>query len=92
MTLMDLVLSMAEDYHHELVWTDFLLDEWEHVIARSASSSASPGWKSKHRQGFMTPTLEATHRIIEVKDDGVVLQFAAYEATGSPFLGPLDLS
>lgn len=34
MTFMDLVLSMAEDYHHELVWSDFLLDEWEHVIVR----------------------------------------------------------
>lgn len=32
MTLMDLLLSMAEDYHHDIVWSDFLLDEWERVI------------------------------------------------------------
>lgn len=27
MTLMDLMLSMAEDFHHELLWSDFLLEE-----------------------------------------------------------------
>jgi len=32
MTLMDLLLSMAEDYHHDIVWSDFLLEEWERVI------------------------------------------------------------
>lgn len=32
MALMDLLLSMAEDFHHEIVWSDFLLDEWERVI------------------------------------------------------------
>lgn len=34
MTLMDLMLSMAEDFHHELLWSDFLLEEWERVIVR----------------------------------------------------------
>jgi predicted nucleic acid-binding protein len=34
MTLMDLMLSMAEDFHHDLLWSDFLLDEWERVIVR----------------------------------------------------------
>lgn len=34
MTLMDLMLSMAEDFHHDILWTDFLLDEWERVIVR----------------------------------------------------------
>lgn len=34
MTLMDLMLSMAEDFHHDILWTDFLLDEWESVIVR----------------------------------------------------------
>lgn len=32
MTLMDLLLSMAENYHHDIIWSDFLLDEWERVI------------------------------------------------------------
>src|SRR5688572_15605337 len=27
MTLMDLLLAMAEDFHHDLLWSDFLLDE-----------------------------------------------------------------
>jgi hypothetical protein len=34
MTLMDLLLAMAEDFHHDLLWSDFLLDEWERVIVR----------------------------------------------------------
>lgn len=34
MTLMDLFLAMAEDFHHDILWTDFLLDEWERVIVR----------------------------------------------------------
>jgi predicted nucleic acid-binding protein len=34
MTLMDLMLSMAEDFHHDVVWSDFLFDEWERVIVR----------------------------------------------------------
>ncbi len=34
MTLMDLMLSMAEDFHHDILWTDFLLEEWERVIVR----------------------------------------------------------
>lgn len=28
MTLMDLMLSMAEDFHHDVVWSDFLFDEF----------------------------------------------------------------
>jgi hypothetical protein len=34
MTLMYLMLSMAEDFHHDILWTDFLLDEYERVIVR----------------------------------------------------------
>lgn len=34
MTLMDLMLSMAEDFHHDVIWTDHLLAEWERVIVR----------------------------------------------------------
>ncbi len=34
MTLMDLMLSMAEDFHHDILWSDFLLAEWERVIVR----------------------------------------------------------
>lgn len=34
MTLMDLMLSMAEDFHHDLLWSDFLLEEWERVVVR----------------------------------------------------------
>lgn len=26
MTLMDLLLAMAEDFHHDILWSDFLLD------------------------------------------------------------------
>ena len=34
MTLMDLLLAMAEDFHHDFLWSDFLLEEWERVIVR----------------------------------------------------------
>lgn len=34
MTIMDLLLSMAEDFHHDIIWTDYLLAEWERVIIR----------------------------------------------------------
>jgi len=34
MTLMDLMLSMAEDFHHDLLWSAFLLAEWERVVIR----------------------------------------------------------
>jgi len=34
MTLMDLMLSMAEDFHHDVLWSDFLLEEWERVVVR----------------------------------------------------------
>lgn len=34
MTLMDLLLAMAEDFHHDVLWSDFLLDDWERVIVR----------------------------------------------------------
>lgn len=34
MTLMDLLLSMAEDFHHDIIWTDYLLAEWQRVIVR----------------------------------------------------------
>ncbi|MEO6628734.1 MAG: hypothetical protein ABIP03_09220 [Aquihabitans sp.] len=34
MTLMDLLLAMAEDFHYDLLWSDFLLEEWEPVIVR----------------------------------------------------------
>lgn len=39
MTLMDLLLSMAEDFLHEILWTDYLLDEWERVIVRERRRS-----------------------------------------------------
>lgn len=37
MTLMDLMLSMAEDFHHDILWTDFLLDEWERESGSSVA-------------------------------------------------------
>jgi hypothetical protein len=33
-SLMDLDLALTEDGVHELLWTDFLLSEWERVIVR----------------------------------------------------------
>lgn len=29
---MDLMPSMAEDFSHDRVWSEFLLDEWERPI------------------------------------------------------------
>ena len=44
-SVMDLVLALAEDSVHHVLWTDELLDEWEDVIVRehqrSADSAAS---------------------------------------------------
>ena len=40
MTLMDLMLSMAEDFHHDLLWSDFLLEEWERVRERRTPEQA----------------------------------------------------
>lgn len=33
-SVMDLLLALTENEVHELVWSDFLLDEWERVIVR----------------------------------------------------------
>lgn len=33
-SLMDLNLSLAADYIHDLVWSDRLIDEWQRVITR----------------------------------------------------------
>jgi predicted nucleic acid-binding protein len=33
-SVMDLMLALTEDGIHEVVWSDFLLDEWERVIVR----------------------------------------------------------
>jgi predicted nucleic acid-binding protein len=33
-SVMDLMLALTENEVHELVWSDFLLDEWERVIVR----------------------------------------------------------
>jgi predicted nucleic acid-binding protein len=33
-SVMDLMLALTEDGIHEIIWTDHLLHEWEHVIVR----------------------------------------------------------
>lgn len=33
-SVMDLMLALTEDGIHEVVWSDFLLEEWERVIVR----------------------------------------------------------
>jgi hypothetical protein len=38
-SLMDLLLALAEDYVHDLVLTDRLLDEWQRVIVREQHRS-----------------------------------------------------
>jgi hypothetical protein len=38
-SVMDLVLSLAEDLLVDFVWTDELLDEWERVIVREGRRS-----------------------------------------------------
>lgn len=38
-SLMDLLLTLAEDYVHDLVWSDRLLDEWQRVIVREGHRS-----------------------------------------------------
>jgi predicted nucleic acid-binding protein len=40
-SLMDLLLALAEDYVHDLVLTDRLLDEWQRVIVREQHRSES---------------------------------------------------
>lgn len=39
-TIMDLLLTMSEDFLFTWVWTDELLDEWEEVIVREGVRSA----------------------------------------------------
>jgi PIN domain len=39
-SLMDLMLSLAEDYVHDMIWSDRLLDEWQRVIVREGHRSA----------------------------------------------------
>lgn len=38
-SLMDLLITLAEDYVHDLVWSDRLLDEWQRVIVREGHRS-----------------------------------------------------
>jgi len=38
-SLMDLMPSLAEDYVHDVVWSDRLLDEWQRVIVREGHRS-----------------------------------------------------
>jgi predicted nucleic acid-binding protein len=38
-SLMDLMLSLAEDYVHDMIWSDRLLDEWQRVIVREGHRS-----------------------------------------------------
>jgi predicted nucleic acid-binding protein len=40
-SIMDLLLTMAEDGIHEFLWSDDLLDEWERVITASSKRSAA---------------------------------------------------
>jgi predicted nucleic acid-binding protein len=39
-TIMDVLLTLAEDFLITWVWTDDLLDEWEHVIVREKQRTA----------------------------------------------------
>jgi len=40
-TIMDVLLTLAEDFFFTWVWTDELLDEWERVIVREGQRSAA---------------------------------------------------
>jgi predicted nucleic acid-binding protein len=44
-SLMDLNLALTEDGVHELLWTDFLLAEWERVIVREQKRSSESAAK-----------------------------------------------
>jgi predicted nucleic acid-binding protein len=39
-SLMDLMLTLSEDRVHTMVWSDRLLEEWEHVIVREQRRTA----------------------------------------------------
>jgi hypothetical protein len=39
-SVMDLMLALTEDYVHEMIWSQALLDEWERVIVREHGRSA----------------------------------------------------
>jgi predicted nucleic acid-binding protein len=53
-SLMDLLLTLAEDYVHDLVWSDRLLDEWQRVIVREGHRSTEAAERiAEHvRTGF----------------------------------------
>ena len=44
-SVMDLLLALTEDEIHELVWSDFLLDEWQRVIVREGQRTADSAAK-----------------------------------------------
>ena len=44
-SVMDLLLALTEDEVHELVWSDFLLDEWQRVIVREGQRTADSAAK-----------------------------------------------
>lgn len=59
-TIMDVLLSLSEDFLFAWVWTDEVLDEWEEVIVRDGQrnpeSAALGAWVSTH------PLRPAPHR------------------------------
>ena len=58
---MDLNLSLAADYVHDLVWSDRLLDEWQRVIVREGHRTAEAAERiAEHiRVGFAETRIPA---------------------------------
>ena len=60
-SLMDLNLSLAADYVHDLVWSERLLDEWQRVIVREGHRTAEAAERiAEHiRVGFAETRIPA---------------------------------
>jgi predicted nucleic acid-binding protein len=61
-SVMDLILALTEDGVHDIVWTDALLAEWEHVIvaAQRRSAESARAITTAIRQFFPEGRISAT--------------------------------
>lgn len=72
-SLMDLNLSLAADYVHDLVWSEKLLEEWQRVIVREGHRSAEAALRiAAHiRTGFPDSLIpEESYKHLLAKLDG----------------------
>lgn len=58
-TVMDLILSLAEDRLLGFVWTDELLTEWERVIVEDGHRTSESAASEQLRSERLSPTADA---------------------------------